>query len=526
MADVSEPEDDKTSPVSPPTTPAPVWPSQNDYNRPAVAPQRRFALTAAELAADYPAFDAEDGDLPRENWFRRHKTAVIATSTALIFALLAGGVITAGYAAGVAAATPTATEPSDVSRVVPAVPGDATPVRTCTVSGIAADPTLSRLHAVVSRADTGEVLFTRVPDEAVTVGSTFAAITAVAAVTQLGADFQLTTSVVDGPTPGSVVLIGGGDATLSRLGAEESSVYANAPTIGTLASAALTAYEAAHPDEPITEVILDASYWDKADRWNSAWDRSMQTDGYLSEVTALQVDGDREDPTQQVSPRSTTPIENAGAAFVEALGLDPEEVTVSEGTAADGAVVLAETKSQPVSVLVEQMLSQNDGTLAEMLARVVSVESGMSGSAASLQQAIPRALQTLGLDTAEVKVSDGSGLSRQDSVSAAFLNKLMSLVSSEENLAPVLSGMPVAGETGALAERFTGGNAAAVGSVSAVSGAIDGARSLTGMISAADGTALTFAFLVTGDTVTDDAIASLDTLAATIHGCGNNLSNL
>jgi hypothetical protein len=31
---------------------------------------------------------------------------------------------------------------------------------------------------------------------------------------------------------------------------------------------------------------------------------------------------------------------------------------------------------------------------------------------------------------------------------------------------------------------------------------------------------------VTGDTVTDDAVASLDTLAASIHGCGNNLSNL
>jgi D-alanyl-D-alanine carboxypeptidase/D-alanyl-D-alanine-endopeptidase (penicillin-binding protein 4) len=179
-----------------------------------------------------------------------------------------------------------------------------------------------------------------------------------------------------------------------------------------------------------------------------------------------------------------------------------------------------------VSVLVEQMLTQNDGTLAEMLARVVSVESGLSGSAASLQQAIPRALQTLALDTTEVKVSDGSGLSRQNAVSATFLNELMELISSDESLAPVLSAMPVAGESGALADRFTGNNAAAVGSISAVSGAIDGARSLTGMMTAGDGTAITFSLLVTGDTVTDDAVASLDTLAASIHGCGNNLSNL
>ncbi|MET0990064.1 MAG: hypothetical protein ABWY54_05410, partial [Glaciihabitans sp.] len=139
--------------MSPPTTPAPVWPSQSDYNRPAVAPQRRFALTAAELAADYPAFDADDGDLPREKWARRHKTAVIASSIALVFALLSGGVITAGYAAGVASATPTVSEPTGTGRVTPTVLGDATAVRTCTVSAIASDPTLSRLHAVVSRAD-------------------------------------------------------------------------------------------------------------------------------------------------------------------------------------------------------------------------------------------------------------------------------------------------------------------------------------------------------------------------------------
>jgi D-alanyl-D-alanine carboxypeptidase/D-alanyl-D-alanine-endopeptidase (penicillin-binding protein 4) len=524
---VSEPEDDKNLPVSPPTSPAPVWPtSQSDYQRPGIAPQRRFALTAAQLAADYPAFDASDGDLPREKFFRRHRVATLVTSLALVFALLAGGAVIAGYQSGVASAMPAAQDPSELSRVTPGVADDGTIVRTCTVSTLAADPTLSRLHALVARADTGDVLFTRVADEAVTVGSTFATLTGVAAVAKLGADYQLTTSVVDGPRAGSIVLVGGGDATLSRLDSSAASVYANAPTLGTLASAALTAYEAAHPDEPITEVILDASYWDTADRWNTSWDRSLQTGGYLSEVTALQLDGDREDPTQQVSPRSTDPVDRTGEAFVAALGLNPDDVTVTDGEASDGALQLAETKSQPVSVLVEQMLTQNDGTLAEMLARVVSVESGLSGSAASLQQAIPRALQTLALDTTEVKVSDGSGLSRQNAVSATFLNELMELISSDESLAPVLSAMPVAGESGALADRFTGNNAAAVGSISAVSGAIDGARSLTGMMTAGDGTAITFSLLVTGDTVTDDAVASLDTLAASIHGCGNNLSNL
>jgi D-alanyl-D-alanine carboxypeptidase/D-alanyl-D-alanine-endopeptidase (penicillin-binding protein 4) len=527
MGSVSEPEDDKNLPVSPPTSPAPIWPtSQSDYQRPAIAPQRRFALTAAQLAADYPAFDANDGDLPREKFFRRHKVATLATSLGLVFVLLAGGAAAAGYSSGVASAAPAAEDPAEVARVTPGVAPEGTMVRTCTVSTLAADPSLSRLHAQVSRADTGDVLFTRVADEAVSVGSSFATLTGVAAVAKLGADYQLTTSVVDGPRAGSIVLVGGGDATLSRLESTASGVYPNAPTLGTLASAALTAYETAHPNEPITEIILDDSYWDTADRWNTSWDRSLQTGGYLSEVTSLQLDGDRDDPNLQVSPRSTAPADRAGAAFVTALGLNPDDVTLTSGEAGDGAVLLAETKSQPVSVLVQQMLTQNDATLAEMLARVVSVESGLSGSAASLQQAIPRALQTLALDTSEVKVSDGSGLSRQNAVSAAFLNQLMALVSSDETLAPVLSAMPIAGESGVLADRFTGNNAAAVGAISAVSGAIDGARSLTGMMTAGDGTAITFSLLVTGDTAGDQTNASLDTLAASIHGCGNNLSNL
>jgi D-alanyl-D-alanine carboxypeptidase/D-alanyl-D-alanine-endopeptidase (penicillin-binding protein 4) len=526
MERVTEPDDAQNRPAAPRAQPAPVWPTTpDDHGRKAPLAPRRFALTAAELSADYPSFDANDGDLPRVSFFATHRLAIRITALVLTFLLLVAGAAGLGYAAGQEAGAEVAA-PDDPARAVPAIAPNAVPLRTCSVQAAATAAALGTLHGQVARADNGEVLFSRLPDDVLQPGTSAAVITASAAAAKLGADFQITTTVVDSPTAGSIVLVGRGDATLSALPEGQTSVYAGAPTVAALAAATLTAYEAAHPGVPITEVVLDASYWDKADRWNSTWSRELQTGGQLSEVTALQVDGDRVDPTQETSPRSTDPIGRAGDAFVEALGLDPAQITVREGNAEAGAAVLGEVNSQPLSTLIEQMLRQNDGTLAEMLARVVSVESEFSGSAASLQQAIPQALQALGMTTDELTVRDGSGYSRDNSVSAAFMANLMGAVASNETLATVVSSLSVSGESGTLAERFTGDSAPAAGAIAGVTGSLDGSRSLAGVITAADGTVLNFSLIAVGGGVADDAQAALDSVAGSIYGCGNNLSNL
>jgi len=173
---------------------------------------------------------------------------------------------------------------------------------------------------------------------------------------------------------------------------------------------------------------------------------------------------------------------------------------------------------------VQQMLQNNDATLAESLARVVSLQGSFSGSAVSLQQAIPQALQVHGLTTAGVTIRDGSGLSRDDTVSARFLATLFSKIATEDALAPVLDALSVAGQSGTLADRFTGDNAAAPDTVVGVAGTQDALRSLTGISTSADGTRLAFAFLATGSTVSDDALDALDSLVIGMQACGDNLT--
>jgi D-alanyl-D-alanine carboxypeptidase/D-alanyl-D-alanine-endopeptidase (penicillin-binding protein 4) len=457
---------------------------------------------------------------------RRHPTAWLASALGLVFLLLGTGAVFAGAAikndaAPTAAPTTKPTEePEDGPRAVPAALPEATRLRTCSINTAAGDGRLMALKGAVMNANTGEVLFSREGDVPNRTGSVLKLLTASAAVGVLGADYRLSTTVVEGPTPSSIVLVGGGDPTLSA--SANGSVYVGAPKIADLAAEARAAHDAKHPGTPITEVIVDASYWNPADKWDPTWKRTEQTIGYHSEVTALMVDGDRADPNAITSPRGTDPIARAGAAFAAALGGSP---TVTLGTATSNTVI-AEVQSQPLSTLIDFMLLTSDNTLAETIARVVSVKSGLDGSADSLQKAIPAALMAFGLNVDGLVITDGSGLSETNGVPPAFVAQLMvKVMNGERGLNVVYNALPVSGETGSLASRFTGANAVARGAVVAKTGWIDTAYTLGGVVHAADGTPLTFAFYAIGDGIQDTARAALDTLATGVFNCGDNLSN-
>lgn len=448
--------------------------------------------------------------------------------------LLGTGAVFAGVAvASAPIAVPTTAPTTAPPRPTPSAVPAASRLRTCSIAGPASDPRLMTLTGSVVRSDTGEVLWDHGASTPVSTASTLKLLIASAAVAVLTPDFQIATDVVDGTVPGTVVLVGHGDATLSALPPGQQSVYAGAPKLSDLASQAVAAYASRHPGVPITQVVLDASYWNPADNWDPSWKRTEQTQGYQSEVTALQVDGDRANPMKQTSPRSTDPIGNAGAAFVAALksadpgGVVDNTVTVSTGSAPAGAAGLGEVKSQPLRTLIPQLLLPSDNTLGEMLARIISKVSGFDGSSASLQQAIPGALtSSFQISSAGLKIIDGSGESANNQVPPAAMTSLLRLIQAGSlNLDVVHAALPVAGKSGTLAGRFTGANAVVRGNLAAKTGWIDTEYSLAGTVTAADGTVIVFAFDAVGAGIRSSAMAALDTLATAAYSCGNNLSN-
>ena len=464
--------------------------------------------------------------------FTRHPRTWVAAALSVVFVLLGTGSVFAGSLVGsgtpaevhqaapliVASASPTPTP--DPARPVPANPAAATPLRTCSVASLAADPRLRTFEGAVVNTATGEVLFDRAASKPAPTASVLKILTAAAALAILGPDARLTTKVYKGAEPGSIVLVGGGDPTLN---AGSTTVYGGAPTVADLAAQTKAAWQK-DGDQPITKVILDAPMWDPADNWNASWGERALADGDQTRVNALMVDAGRLDPSRGSSKRSATPVTDAGTAFAKALGLAPG-VEVVPGTGTTGEPI-AQVQSQPVKTLIGQMLLDSDNTMGEMLARVTSVSSGAGGTSASLATVIPKALAAYGIPTTGIVIKDGSGLSPDNAVPPAYLAALMTKVlSGKQNLGLIYSALPVAGKTGTLKTRFSGASGAARGLVNAKTGWIGSSRTLAGLAHSPDGSTLSFAFFALGNNVAANAMTALDTLTAGILGCGNNLSN-
>jgi len=432
---------------------------------------------------------------------------------------------TAASARASASSTPSATTPAPTSTPTPAgraVPKDAagpSALRTCTISTAASASGLGAFEGYVMNAKTGEVLFSRNGDKAAQTGSVMKTLTTATALAVLGGDHRIPTTVTK-ESGGAIALVGHGDATLSAGGA---TVYPGSPTLGQLAQQVKAKLGSA----PVTTIVTDDTYWNDADAWDPTWPVSERTIGYQPNVTALMVDGDRANPGAATSPRSTDPVGRAGDLFRTALanagvaGAANAQIVKRATTSSD---TIATVSSQPVSTLIGQMIPNSDNTLAEMLARVSSKESGSNGSAASLTSVYQAALKSYGVDPSGIVIKDGSGESAANAVSPNFVAHLMVQVQAgAKGLGTLANALPVSGQSGTLASRFTGANAVARGKVHAKTGWIDSANTLGGYIDAADGTRLTFAFYAIGSSRAA-ALPALDAVTAATYSCGSKLT--
>jgi D-alanyl-D-alanine carboxypeptidase/D-alanyl-D-alanine-endopeptidase (penicillin-binding protein 4) len=370
----------------------------------------------------------------------------------------------------------------------------------------------SGLSAQVVDVATGQVLFDRDAADPGTPASTAKLLTGLAALTTLDPTSTLSTTVVAGSSPGQVVLVGGGDPTLSTT--DPSVDYPGAATVADLAAQV----QQALAGQPVTSVAVDTSLF-TGPATASGWGPGDAPSTYAAPVVAAAVDGARVQPGQ--TPRSGSPAIDAGRALAEALGA--RGAAVSPGEAPAGARTLGSVESAPIARLVEQALTASDNLLAESLARQVAIARGLPASFDGAAGAVTAALADAGSDTAGLVLFDGSGLSQGDRVPAGLLVDVVrgAADGSIEGAAGLLTGLPVAGYDGTLAERAVPGGAAAPGSVRAKTGTLQGVNDLAGTVLTADGRLLAFAVLADGaaGSVTSSETA-LDVVADALAGCG------
>jgi D-alanyl-D-alanine carboxypeptidase/D-alanyl-D-alanine-endopeptidase (penicillin-binding protein 4) len=366
-------------------------------------------------------------------------------------------------------------------------------------------PALGDAHAaVVVDAATGRRLYGTGGDRALTPASTTKIATAVAALSAMGPDHRLTTRAVLEPGGSRLVLVGGGDPTLTAR--KKADGWASLRTLATDTAKALRA-------RGIHQVALsyDTTLFAGSDL------HPIGVNDNLARVDALMTDEGRTDgSTNGPAPRVPDPAASAARTFADLLEDSGIKATAPAPAKATGrAVTLATVSSPPLSDLVERMLTNSDNDLGEALARQTAVATGVRADFAGGARAIAAQLTKLGLSTAGAVFHDGSGLDRDDRLTADLLTALLAKAASpaRPDLRPVLTGLPVGGFTGTLSERYRNG---AAGVVRAKTGTLTGVNSLAGVLVDRGGRLLAFAFLASETTNAAAAQAALDTTATTL----------
>jgi serine-type D-Ala-D-Ala carboxypeptidase/endopeptidase (penicillin-binding protein 4) len=357
--------------------------------------------------------------------------------------------------------------------------------------------------ASVVDARTGRRLYGKGAGKPMPPASTVKIATTVAALSALGPDHRIATTVLAAPDKRKLTLVGGGDASLDR------------GRLGGLADDTARALRA----QGITKVELryDVSLY------SGPREHPIGPNDNIAPVVPLMTGQGRLDTSVSgPAPRSGNPAGDAARVFARLLRDRGVRTTAPPAPgrpakSAGNTPPLARTYSEPLSSLVERALTESDNDIAESLARQTAIAAGEPASFAGAGRAVGAQLKRLGLPLTGARFADGSGLSRTDRAGAALLTGLLARAADPDHpeLRSVLTGLPVAGFSGTLRSRYADA-APGAGLVRAKTGTLTGVNTLAGTVVDRDGRLLAFAFMAGSTKDSAAAQAALDRLSAAL----------
>jgi serine-type D-Ala-D-Ala carboxypeptidase/endopeptidase (penicillin-binding protein 4) len=371
----------------------------------------------------------------------------------------------------------------------------------------------SLVGAYVADGPSGAVLDNQLGGRGFAPASTAKLTIAVALLSVARPDERFTTVAEAGGAPGQVVLVGGGDPTLSAARPGKPTEYRSAARMYDLA----TQVRKALAGTPITSIVVDDSRF-TGPRTAPGWQPDDVPSTYASAITPLMVDGGL--PATGGAMRSAVPDLEAGRAFARLAGVPT--VPVTRGHAVPSARKLGAVNSATMLDLVEQMLKVSDNVIAELLGREVARRVQQPPSFTGAAAAITLELAKIGVASG-VHLVDASGLSELDRIVPRALGALLHAVVSDKYpaLGNVVTAMPVAAWDGTLATRFeVGRSKSGAGRVRAKTGTIANVVTLAGIVRDVSGRVLVFAFMARSVSDIDAGEKSLDAAAAALARCG------
>jgi len=339
-------------------------------------------------------------------------------------------------------------------------------------------------------------------------------VVAAVALERLGADFRYTTEVraarepTGGVVEGDLYLVGGGDPLLSSDWYPTSNLERYPVTSPTSLDALADDVVAAGVQTVTGAVIGDGTRYDD-EFFAPGWGVGVAgLDG--GPYDALLVNDSR---VLGEELRANDPSAGAAREFARLLAERGVEIAgaPASGAAPETSTALAETQSAPLADVVGEMLANSDNNTAELMVKEIGLDSGGAGPGTRQAglDAMTGQLRSWGIDTTGTVMADGSGLSLDNRLTcAALLNVLQRF----DPGSPVGAGLPVAGESGTLADVFVDHPLA--GRLRGKTGTLNNppfnedppaVKALAGYVPVDGGGAVEYALILNGPTISDQS---------------------
>src|SRR6266850_629325 len=172
------------------------------------------------------------------------------------------------------------------------------------------------------------------------------------------------------------------------------------------------------------------------------------------------------------------------------------------GPSASGLTELAILQSPPFSLIAAQTLKPSQNLYTELILRTLgkvvaptttAVNTDRTTEAAGIE-VVKTFLREAGLSPANLVLTDGSGLSRNDMITAEATLQLLTYMQRHRYASVFRDALPIAGVDGTLRNRFKG--TAAENNLRAKTGSLSAAASLSGYVTTAAGEKLVFSIMV------------------------------
>jgi len=180
---------------------------------------------------------------------------------------------------------------------------------------------------------------------------------------------------------------------------------------------------------------------------------------------------------------------------------------------------IARIVSPKLSDIIQFTLLWSDNLLAARLSFTAAKSEGFTADSVGLQNSFEKLFKDLNIPAPGLVVKDGAGLSHDTRISARTVADLLVKIKSEPSLEVIYSGLPLAGVSGTLRNRFTKDAPTAVGLVKAKTGWINSTVSLAGYVNVGE---KDYVFAVIADhlanreSIRQSARVAIDKMLATI----------